>query len=147
VTVAVSLAEFFVFLASSVVWRFRVGRSGSSAEVLPGDGVDAVLVVSLPEEVVSGVRRFIVGRSGSSACVEVVSVGVLEAVVDVPELDESEVRRFMVGRSGSVLVDVVVVLEAVVSGLVVVCGVVWAGAGLVWSLPLEEAGSPGFEPK
>jgi hypothetical protein len=101
-----------------------VGRSGSSAEVLPGDGVDAVLVVSLPEEVVSGVRRFIVGRSGSSACVEVVSVGVLEAVVDVPELDESEVRRFMVGRSGSVLVDVVVVLEAVVSGLVVVCGVV-----------------------
>jgi hypothetical protein len=120
-----------------------VGRSGSSAGVLPVDVVDAV-VVSLPEEEASGVRRFMVGRSGSSAGFELVSVGVLEAVVDVPELDVpeldgseldgSEVRRFIVGRSGSALVDVVVVLDVVVSGL-------------LWSLPLEEAVSPGFEPK
>jgi hypothetical protein len=82
-----------------------------------------------------------VGRSGSSAGVEPVAVGVLDAVGDVPEFDVpesdvpepdvSEVRRFMVGRSGSVLVvpDVVVV------------------SGLLWSLPPEDAGSVGFEPK
>jgi hypothetical protein len=133
-----------------------VGRSGSSAEVLPSGVVDAVLVVSLPEEVVSGVRRFMVGRSGSSAGFELVSVGVLDVVVDVPEdvpeldgseLDGSEVRRFMVGRSGSALVDVLVVLDAVVSGLLVDWGAVLAGVGFVWSLPLEDAVSPGFEPK
>ena len=87
------------------------------------DVVDAV-VVSLPEEALSGVRRFMVGRSGSSAGVEVLLVvGAGSAVV----LDAvSEPRRFMVGRSGSVD-DVLVVLDAVVaSGLFVVC----AGAGL-----------------
>src|SRR6267154_904718 len=117
-----SLAGIFAFLASSALWRFRVGRSGSSAE----GGVLAVSAV-----VVSGVRRFMVGRSGSSAGVEPVSAGVLDAVVDVPEPDVSEVRRFMVGRSGSPLVDVV---DVVVSGL-------------LWSLPLEDAVSlAGFEP-
>jgi len=173
VTVAVSLAELLVFLASSAVWRFRVGRSGSSAAggvllvvepesavvsgvrrcmvgrlgssagVLPVDvvdgAVDPVVVSLLPEEVASGVRRFMVGRSGSSAGFELVSAGVLDVVDDVPELDGSEldgseVRRFMVGRSGSALVDVVVVLDVVASGL-------------LWSLPLVEAVSPGFEPK
>jgi hypothetical protein len=84
-----------------------------------------------------------VGRSESSDGVEPVSAGVLDAVVDVPEPDVSGVRRFIVGRFGSSLVEGLVVLEVVVSGLLVV-GV---GVGLVWSLPLEEAVSPGFEPK
>jgi hypothetical protein len=54
----------------SGVRRFMVGRSGSSAGVLPvcvDDGVDAVVVSPLDAVVVSGVRRFMVGRSGSSA--------------------------------------------------------------------------------
>jgi hypothetical protein len=115
-----------------------VGRLGSSAGALPVDVVDGfvdAVVLSLPEVVLSGVRRFMVGRSGSSAGVEL-AAGVLAGVGDVPESavpepDVSEVRRFMVGRSGSVLVvpDVVVV------------------SGLLWSLPPEDAGSVGFEPK
>jgi hypothetical protein len=113
-----------------------VGRLGSSAGVLPVD-VDAV--VSLRDGVLSGVWRFMVGRSGSSAGVEPVSAGVLDVVVDVPEPEASGLRRFMVGRLGSSLVEGLVVLEVVVSGLV------WSG--LVWSLPLEEAVSVGLEPK
>jgi len=140
-----SVAAVFAFLASSGVWRFRVGRSGSSAEegllevveevsvvvsglrrcmvgrlgssagVLVEVVVDAV--VSLPDVVLSGVWRFMVGRSGSSAGAEPVSVGVLDAVVDVPDPDGSGLRRFMVGRLGSSLVEGVVVLAGVVSGL------------------------------
>jgi hypothetical protein len=91
-----------------------------------------VVVVSLPEEAVSGVRRFMVGRSGSSAGAEPVSAGVLDAVVDVPEPDVSEPRRFMVGRSGSPLVGVLVVLEeVVVSGLLVVLSVGGVVSGLL----------------
>jgi hypothetical protein len=85
VTVAISLEPLFAFLASSAVWRFRVGRSGSSmagvepvsAGVLPVDVVDAV--VSLPEEVLSGVRRFMVGRSGSPLVED--GLAVVDAVV------------------------------------------------------------------
>jgi hypothetical protein len=113
--------------------------------VLPVCVVDAVVVVvSLPEAVLSGVRRFMVGRSGSSAGVDVVVVelvaepwsGVVpDAVVVVPELS----RRFMVGRSGSLLVGVLDVLDAVVaSGLFVV----WVAGGLLWSLPAAGAVSP-----
>jgi hypothetical protein len=135
----------------SGVRRFMVGRSGSSAEVLPVDvvdGVDAVVVVSVPEEALSGVRRFMVGRSGSSAGAEPVSAGVLDAVVDVLEPDVSEVRRFMVGRSGSALVEGLVVLDAVVvSGLLFVVSFVWLVPGLLGSLAVEDAVSPGFEPK
>ncbi len=161
-TVAISFAEFFAFFASSAVWRFRVGRSGSSVEgvlavvepvsagVLPVGVVDAgVVVVSLPEGALSGVRRFMVGRSGSSAGVEVL-LGFEPVAVPVPGsavvLDAvSEPRRFMVGRSGSSLVDGLVVLDAVVvSGLFVV----WLGAGLLGSLPVAGVVSvPGFEPK
>jgi hypothetical protein len=114
-----------------------VGRSGSSVEVLPVDVVDvvdAVVVLSVPEEALSGVRRFIVGRSGSSAGAEPVSAGVPDAVVDLPEPDVSEPdvsepRRFMVGRSGSPL-DVLVVL-VVVSGLLVVLSVGGVVSGLL----------------
>jgi hypothetical protein len=90
------------------------------------DVVDAVVVVSPPEAVLSELRRFIVGRSGSSAggllpVAAPESVVVLDAVVDVPELS----RRFIVGRFGSLLPGVVVVPEAVVeSGL----SVVWVDA-------------------
>jgi hypothetical protein len=43
-------------LVLSEVRRFMVGRSGSSEEVVAGSVVDAVVVESLPEEVVlSGV--------------------------------------------------------------------------------------------
>ncbi len=125
-TVAISLEPLFAFLASSAVWRFRVGRSGSSVD----GGLLAVVepvsaVVPAAGGVLSGVRRFMVGRSGSSAGVELLLVvGAGSAVV----LDAvSELRRFMVGRSGSVD-DVLVVLDEVVaSGLFVVC----AGAGLL----------------
>jgi hypothetical protein len=107
-----------------------VGRFGSSAGVLPVGVVDAVDVVSLPEEVLSEVRRFMVGRSGSSAGAEVlllVEPG-SEAVVDGSEPAVSEPRRFMVGRSGSPLADGLVVLEVVVaSGLLFV----WVAAGLL----------------
>jgi hypothetical protein len=101
--------------------RFMVGRSGSSAGALPVWVFEAVVVVeSLPDPAVSGLRRFIVGRSGSSAGVDVVLV--VEAVVPdagvVPELVVSGLRRFMVGRSGSSLAEVLAVLDAeVVSGL------------------------------
>ena len=62
-------------LASSGVWRFRVGRSGSL------DGVEVLdVVVGLVSGVeVSEVRRVMVGRSGSSA-------GVVEALDVVVEL-------------------------------------------------------------
>jgi len=92
---------FFAFWASWGVWRFRVGRSGSSEGALPLAVVDvdpeSVVVVSL------GVRRVMVGRSGSSA-------GVLPVVVDDPvvlvvlvgAVEGSELSWcFMVGRSGS----------------------------------------------
>ena len=70
--------------------RFMVGRSGSSAGVLPLDAV-VLAGVELSE------RRFMVGRSGSSVEVEEVDV-VLEVVL--PELVVSEERRVMVGRVG-----------------------------------------------
>jgi hypothetical protein len=93
---------FFAFWASWGVWRFSVGRSGSSDGALPLAVVDpeSVVVVSLEG------RRVMVGRSGSSA-------GVVPAVVDDPVLlvvlvvlvgvvEESELSWcFMVGRSGS----------------------------------------------
>ena len=104
-----------------------VGRSGSSAGVLPAWVFDAVVVVSLPEVVASGLavselRRFMVGRLGSSDGVDaVLGVEPESAVVPVlvvPELAVSELRRFMVGRSESSLVDAVFVPDAVVaSGL------------------------------
>ncbi len=101
------------------VLRFMVGRSGSSAGVLPVC-VDAVAVVeSVPGVVLSGLRRFIVGRSGSSAGVDVVLVGEGGSlvVVELPELS----RRFMVGRSGSPVVEGLVVVDVVVaSGLLFV---------------------------
>lgn len=109
--------------------RFMVGRSGSSAEALPDWVVEAVVEVSL----LSGLRRFMVGRSVSSAGVDVVLVVVPD---DVPELVVSGLRRFMVGRSASSLVAGLAVPDAVVSGLPVVGVVVWAGADLLWSLPL-----------
>ena len=116
----------------SGVWRFMVGRSGSSAGAFPGWVFDAVVVVSLPEEL-SGLRRFMVGRSGSSAGVAVVLVVPESGVVpeDVPELAASGLRRFMVGRSASSLVAGLAVPDAVVvSGLPVDC-VVWVEAGLL----------------
>src|SRR5882757_36728 len=156
---AMSLDGDFAFLASSGVWRFRVGRSGSSVDAVlvvveavsavvsglrrcmvgrlgssaGGLSVEAVeVVVSPPEEVVSGVWRFMVGRSGSSVGVEAVS-----EVAGGLESEGSEPRRFMTGRLGSSLGDGVVVLEAEVSGLSVVGGVVWVvgwvAGGLVWS--------------
>jgi hypothetical protein len=81
--------------------RFMVGRSGSSAGVLPEVFVDpefALVVVPVDAVVLSLVplsdRRFIVGRSGSSAGVlDVEAVLVLSAVLSD--------LRFMVGRSGS----------------------------------------------
>ncbi len=51
-----------VFAVSELSWRFMVGRSGSSAGVLPVDVVVPELVVLS----VSEARRFMVGRSGSS---------------------------------------------------------------------------------
>jgi len=135
-------------VVASGLRRFMVGRSGSSAGVLPVCVFDAV-VEPLLEVVVSGLavselRRFMVGRLGSSDGVDAVlgvepeSVVVGEFVVPefvVPELVVSELRRFMVGRSESSLVDVVLVLDAVVSDL-------------LWSPPVAEVVSPvGFEPK
>ena len=123
--------------------RFMVGRSGSSAGVLPVCVFDAVVVVSLPEVVVSGLRRFMVGRLGSSdgaddvLGVEPESAAVGELVVPelvVPELVVSELRRFMVGRSESSPVDVLLVPDAVVSGL-------------LWSPPVEVVSPAGLEPK
>lgn len=96
-----------------------------------------VVEVSPPAVVLSEVLRFIVGRSGSSAGVDVLLVvepafvGDVDEVVDAPELS----RRFIVGLSGSLLVELVVVDAAVVSGVVV------AGPVLVWSLPVAGAGS------
>jgi hypothetical protein len=162
-TDATSVAELFAFLASSAVWRFNVGRSGSSAGAVSvveavsvgalsevrrfiegrsgsSAGVDVLLVVvdEESEGAESGVWRFMVGRSGSSAGVEPASVGVFDAVVDVPEDEESGLRRFIVGRSESALVEVLVVLDVVVVSDLL----------LGWSLPLEDAVSPaGFEPK
>ena len=88
--------------------RFMVGRSGSSAGVLP---VDAVEVPVVELSALSDLR-FIVGRSGSSVeveAVEVVEVGVV-LELEVSAVEPSD-RRFMVGRFGSSLV-------AVASGLV-----------------------------
>ena len=98
----VSMGEAAAFLASSGVWRFRVGRSGSLSE---GSG----LLAAVDEEsvvVVFEVRRCMVGRSGSSAGVDPVVPldvdDVVDAVVDVSGLEEVlGVRRCMVGRSGS----------------------------------------------
>ena len=77
--VPVTLSVLFrVFLASSGVWRLRVGRSGSFDEGGSPAVVDPVDPLSVV--VVSpGVRRVMVGRSGSS-------VGVLPVVVVVPVL-------------------------------------------------------------
>jgi hypothetical protein len=123
--------------------RFIVGRSGSSAGVLPV--WDAVVVDESPPDVVlSGLRRFMVGRSGSSAgvdpplVVEPVSGVCPKGVPDVVVV--SELRRFIVGRSESSLVEVLVVPDAVVSGLFVV------EAGLLWSVPAVVS-VLGFEPK
>jgi len=100
-----------VVVVSLGVRRVMVGRSGSSAGVLP-----VVVVAPVVPVVLAGVdaselsRRFMVGRSGSSA-------GVLPDAVVVPVLlvvlSVSEDRRFMVGRSGS---SVDAVLVEVVSG-------------------------------
>jgi hypothetical protein len=98
--------------------RFMVGRSGSSAGVLPVF-VDAVVVGSVPAVVLSGLRRFMVGRSGSSAGVDVVLVVEGGSLVPVEEPELS--RRFMVGRSGSPAVEGLVVVDVVVaSGLLLV---------------------------
>lgn len=123
---------------SSGVRRFMVGRSASSAGLLPVCVVEAVVpALSPPEVVLSGTRRVNVGRSGSSVdgvvAVEVVSVA-------VPELDVSGVRRFMVGLSGSPL-DVAAGLDVVVSALLFVV------AGLLWALPADVVSVVGFEPK
>ena len=93
---------FFAFFASSGVWRFSVGRSGSSASA----GAEPLAVVDPVVVVLSGVERFMVGRSGSSA--GVLPVCVVEGVV-------VSLRRFIVGRSGSSAgVDVLLVVEPVV---------------------------------
>ena len=149
--------EVSVVVLSGVVLsvrRFIVGRSGSSAGALPvEDGVDAVVVESVPEVVLSEVRRFIVGRSGSSDGVVVLLVveGVaepvadgLDGVVDVPELVVSELRRFMVGRSASSPVAPVAVPEEEVAPDLLSAGV----GDLVGLLSETVVESPaGFEPK
>jgi hypothetical protein len=101
--------------------RCIVGRSGSSAGVLPLLFVDdvEVLEVSPVLEVLSE-WRFMVGRSGSSDCE--VPLPVLEAVV-VVELSPVGVvlseRRFMVGRSGSPVCVLPLPFEEAVSVVVV----------------------------
>lgn len=84
-----------------------VGRSGSSAGVLPVLFAEEVSVVVLPEDVVVSSlpsRRFIVGRSGSSAGVLLVLFAEELSVVVLPEdavVSSLPLRRFIVGRSGS----------------------------------------------
>lgn len=135
--------------------RVIVGRSGSSAGVLPVCVVDVVegsVVVPLLEVVPSELRRFMVGRLGSSAgvdpllVVDEVSEVVVDGVVGVPELAVSELRRFMVGRSGSLPVDVSAVL-AVVLAVVGVPDFVSLGVAGVLGLPAAVESPPGFVPK
>lgn len=141
---ALDVVELVSVLLPSELRRFIVGRSGSSAAgVFPPGVVEVdVVVESVLEAELSVLRRFMVGRSGSSAgavvllAVDPEFVAVVDAV-DVPEAS----RRFIVGRSGSSLVDV---LELFVESVLLSVGV---AAGLLWSVPAEDAVSPGFEPK
>lgn len=121
-------------------WRFMVGRSGSSAGVLPV-WVLAVVEESVPEFVVPEVsRRFMVGRSGSSeALPALVTLGLFDAVVVEPELS----RRFIVGRSASSSVAVLFVPEVVESVVLpVVVGGVVGVPGLLGAVDVEEVVSP-----
>lgn len=135
-------------LEPSELRRFMVGRSGSSVVgVVPLEAVvevvpfDADVVVESVPEVELSLRRFMVGRSGSSAGAVLLAVDPEFPLVDAGDVPEVS-RRFMVGRSGSLLVDV---LELFVESVLLSLGVV---AGLVWSVPLEDAVSaPGLELK
>ena len=93
-TPPMSFAALFALLTSWAVCRLSVGRSGSSADAVPLEVLDAVsVVVVLPPEVVpSEFRRVMVGRSGSSAgvlpvCVVDVVVVAEVSVVVVPLLE------------------------------------------------------------
>jgi len=110
----------------SGVWRFMVGRSGSSAGAEP-ESAGAVVVVGVPDW--SGVRRFMVGRLGSAlaGAVGVVVSGLLwslplEEVVSPAGLEPKwgrfgSAEAVMTGRVFDGLRAVVVVFRGAERGL------------------------------